>query len=208
MRAVRFNFKDLPVSERIQLVEDIWDSIAEEAPEGPRLTVPVQPRAAKKVRFHILTEGVVIPAGATYRVRTPIEQMFRGDGFQKVVEFRSFNGQFPYLRLKHPETSVRRLDIEKLAVTALPFHPPAAVVNNFVGALEFTSDSIWFKNTHVWMPGSKAAGSRFGWPGNISHRIARMPLFDRIIFHAGSMNSAVFAPSALPNSSCSSHSQG
>jgi putative addiction module component (TIGR02574 family) len=24
------NFKDLPISERIQLVEDIWDSIAEE----------------------------------------------------------------------------------------------------------------------------------------------------------------------------------
>ena len=27
-------FKSLPVSERIQLVEDIWDSIAEETPEG------------------------------------------------------------------------------------------------------------------------------------------------------------------------------
>ena len=27
-------FKSLPVSERIQLVEDIWDSIAEDTPEG------------------------------------------------------------------------------------------------------------------------------------------------------------------------------
>ena len=26
------NFKDLPISERIQLVEDIWDSIAAETP--------------------------------------------------------------------------------------------------------------------------------------------------------------------------------
>ena len=82
----------------------------------------------------------------------------RGDGYQKVIEFRSFNGQIPYLRLKHPDTKIRRLEIEKLAVTALPFHPPAAVVNNFIGTLEFTSDSIWFKDAHVWMPGSKAAG--------------------------------------------------
>src|SRR5215203_2301313 len=82
----------------------------------------------------------------------------RGDGFQKIIEFRSFTGQIPYLRLAHPDTKVRRLDIAKLSLTALPFHPPAAVVNNFVGTLEFTSDSIWFKNTHVWMPGSKAAG--------------------------------------------------
>jgi hypothetical protein len=82
----------------------------------------------------------------------------RGDGYQKIVEFRNFNGQIPYLRLKHPDTKVRRLEIAKLSVTALPFHPPAAVVNNFVGNLEFTSDSIWFSNAHVWMPGSKAAG--------------------------------------------------
>lgn len=27
-------YKSLPVSERIQLVEDIWDSIAEETPDG------------------------------------------------------------------------------------------------------------------------------------------------------------------------------
>ena len=31
-------------------------------------------------------------------------------------------------------------------------------MNNFIGTLDFTSDSIWFKNAHVWMPGSKAAG--------------------------------------------------
>jgi putative addiction module component (TIGR02574 family) len=32
MNASSLNFKDLPISERIQLVEDIWDSIAEETP--------------------------------------------------------------------------------------------------------------------------------------------------------------------------------
>jgi translocation and assembly module TamB len=82
----------------------------------------------------------------------------RDSGYQKVIEFRSMNAAIPYLRLKHPDTKVRRLEIAKASVVALPFHPPAAVVNNFVGALDFTSDSIWFRNTHIWMPGSKAAG--------------------------------------------------
>jgi len=90
------------------------------------------------------------------RERVKIEQ--RGDGYQKIVEFRQFNGAIPYLRLKHPDTDVRRLEIDSVSVTALPFHPPAAVINNFVGILEFTGDSIWFDDARVWMPGSKAAG--------------------------------------------------
>ena len=91
----------------------------------------------------------------------------RDSGYQKVIEFRSANAAIPYLRLKQPDTKVRRLEIEKASVVALPFHPPAAIVNNFVGALEFTSDSIWFKDTHVWMPGSKAAGDgRYNFDNN------------------------------------------
>ncbi len=31
-----FNYRDLPIAERLQLVEDIWDSIAEEANARPR----------------------------------------------------------------------------------------------------------------------------------------------------------------------------
>jgi putative addiction module component (TIGR02574 family) len=34
MNAATLNFKTLPISERIQLVEDIWDSIAEETPSS------------------------------------------------------------------------------------------------------------------------------------------------------------------------------
>jgi len=34
MSTVILNFKELPISERIQLVEDIWDSIAEETLGG------------------------------------------------------------------------------------------------------------------------------------------------------------------------------
>ncbi|HUQ84385.1 MAG TPA: translocation/assembly module TamB domain-containing protein [Gemmatimonadaceae bacterium] len=97
----------------------------------------------------------VIEDAVSGKLRPVVER--RGAGFQKVIEFRNFNGQFPYLRLAQTDTKVRRLEIAKLSVTALPFHPPAAIVNNFIGALEFTSDSIWFKDAHVWMPGSKAA---------------------------------------------------
>ena len=32
MNTTTLNFKELPISERIQLVEDIWDSIAAETP--------------------------------------------------------------------------------------------------------------------------------------------------------------------------------
>src|SRR5207253_5214751 len=87
----------------------------------------------------------------------------RGPGYQKIVEFRQMNVAIPYLRLAQTGTHVRRVEIAKASVVALPFHPPAAVVNNFVGALDFTGDSIWFKDVHLWMPGSKAAGDgRYG----------------------------------------------
>ena len=43
-------------------------------------------------------------------------------------------------------------------MVALPFHPPAATVSNLAGALEFNSDSIWFKNLQVGLPGSRAGG--------------------------------------------------
>lgn len=82
----------------------------------------------------------------------------RGGGLQKVIEFRDLTGELPYLRLQHPDTRVRQLQVSKLSGVALPFHPPAAVVNNFVGTLQFNSDSIWFKNANVSMPGSKATG--------------------------------------------------
>lgn len=43
-------FKSLPVSERIQLVEDIWDSIAEETPDGA-LHLTASERAELNARF-------------------------------------------------------------------------------------------------------------------------------------------------------------
>jgi putative addiction module component (TIGR02574 family) len=49
MSTVPLNFKELPISERIQLVEDIWDSIAEETP-GP-LQLSTEERAELHRRY-------------------------------------------------------------------------------------------------------------------------------------------------------------
>ena len=38
MNTITFNFKALPVTERIELVEDIWNSIAEETAGGLQLS--------------------------------------------------------------------------------------------------------------------------------------------------------------------------
>src|ERR1700750_1994776 len=38
---------------------------------------------------------------------------------------------------------------------------------------------------------SRYAGSRFGWPGYISHSTARMALFDSSVFHSGSIHIVV-----------------
>jgi len=43
MNIATLNFRGLPISERIQLVEDIWDSIADETPS--QLDLPSADRA-------------------------------------------------------------------------------------------------------------------------------------------------------------------
>jgi translocation and assembly module TamB len=109
-----------------------------------------------KDRYTGASRDSILAAAVGGKERTVVER--RGDGYQKVIEFRSFNGEIPYLRLAHPDTHVRELQVAKLSMIALPFHPPAAVVNDFAGTLDFTGDSIWFKNARVAMPGSKAVG--------------------------------------------------
>ena len=55
-------FKSLPVSERIQLVEDIWDSIAEET-AGMSLQVAASEQAELNARFtaHLLDPQSSVP---------------------------------------------------------------------------------------------------------------------------------------------------
>ena len=53
---------------------------------------------------------------------------------------------------------------------------------------------------HAPGSGSLAAGNRLGWPGNSCHRIGKIALFDRIIFHAGSNHIVGMTGSSAPSS--------
>lgn len=55
-------FKSLPVSERIQLVEDIWDSIAEETPGGAlHLTATEQAELQTRYAAHLDDPQTSVP---------------------------------------------------------------------------------------------------------------------------------------------------
>lgn len=55
-------FKSLPVSERIQLVEDIWDSIAEETPGGTlHLTTSEQAELNTRYAAHLADPVTSVP---------------------------------------------------------------------------------------------------------------------------------------------------
>jgi translocation and assembly module TamB len=86
-----------------------------------------------------------------------------GSGYQKVVELRDLTARVPLLRLKHPRFKDRLAQIASLRTVALPFRPPAAIVNDLVGNLTFNNDSLWWKDIAVRMPGSTLRGhGRYG----------------------------------------------
>ena len=55
------NFKDLPISERIQLVEDIWDSIAEETPVSLQLSAADRAELQRRIAAHQADPSSSIP---------------------------------------------------------------------------------------------------------------------------------------------------
>ena len=55
------NFKDRPVSERIQLVEDIWDSIAEETPVPLQLSAADRAELQRRIAAHQADPSSSIP---------------------------------------------------------------------------------------------------------------------------------------------------
>ena len=61
MSAVTLNFKELPISERIQLVEDIWDSIAEETPSALRLSPEERAELHRRYAAHQAEPSSSIP---------------------------------------------------------------------------------------------------------------------------------------------------
>ena len=80
-------------------------------------------------------------------------------GFQKVVELQKMYGEFPVARISDPAyRSTRLVEVAALRTLAFPFRPPAADIRNVVGRFEFNDDSVWWKNAHVQLPGSKMRG--------------------------------------------------
>ena len=55
------NFKELPISERIQLVEDIWDSIAEETPVSLHLSTTDRAELQRRLAAHKADPSSSIP---------------------------------------------------------------------------------------------------------------------------------------------------
>lgn len=52
MNTALLNFKELPISERIELVEDIWDSIAEETPGQLQLSQQDRAELHRRLSAH------------------------------------------------------------------------------------------------------------------------------------------------------------
>ncbi len=46
------DFRDLSIAERVQLVEDIWDSIVVEAPESVPLSAPQREELRRRLAAH------------------------------------------------------------------------------------------------------------------------------------------------------------
>jgi putative addiction module component (TIGR02574 family) len=61
MNTVTLNFKTLPISERIQLVEDIWDSIAEETPSSLNLSDAERAELHKRFSAHQTNPSSGVP---------------------------------------------------------------------------------------------------------------------------------------------------
>ena len=61
MNTASFNFRELPISERLQLVEDIWDSIAEETPSPLQLSREDRAELQRRLAEHQANPSSSIP---------------------------------------------------------------------------------------------------------------------------------------------------
>lgn len=61
MNTATLNFRELPISERIQLVEDIWDSIADETPNQLDLSTADRAELHRRLEAHQADPSSGIP---------------------------------------------------------------------------------------------------------------------------------------------------
>ncbi|MEX2152407.1 MAG: translocation/assembly module TamB domain-containing protein [Gemmatimonadaceae bacterium] len=90
--------------------------------------------------------------------RVMVIPMAGGRGFQKVVELREITARAPLLRITQPGFHDRLAQIASLRMVALPFRPPAAIVNDLLGNITFNNDSVWWSDVAVRMPASSLRG--------------------------------------------------
>jgi len=81
------------------------------------------------------------------------------EGYQKISKFHHIDAKLPLLRLEDPGYRTRRADVAQLSMIAEPFRPPTATVKSLAGGFDFTSDSVWWQDVKVVMPGSNLIGS-------------------------------------------------
>lgn len=86
--------------------------------------------------------------------RTAIRQV--PGGYQRVTDLKAIAAQIPLFRLKDPDDKTKRIEIATLQMAAAIFLPPVAEVRDLRGVIEFRSDSIWFNDLNLVMPGSRA----------------------------------------------------
>ena len=61
MSSPAIDFRALSIAERIQLVEDIWDSIATDAPESVALTTAQREELRRRVAAHDADPNSTVP---------------------------------------------------------------------------------------------------------------------------------------------------
>ena len=80
-------------------------------------------------------------------------------GYQKISKFHDVDARLPLLRIADPAFKTRRADVASLSMVAEPFRPPVARVRSLAGGFDFDSDSLWWQDVKVTMPGSRMVGS-------------------------------------------------
>ncbi len=79
------------------------------------------------------------------------------NGYQRVQEYRDLTGSFPLLSIADPSRKgFRHIEVGSLQLTGLPFRPPAVQVRQARGAVDLTTDSLWFRNVTAELPASRA----------------------------------------------------
>ena len=92
----------------------------------------------------------------------------RAPGYQKIVELRSLTAQAPLLRITQPGFKERLAQIVSLQTIALPFRPPAAIVNDLAGNLRFNNDS------KLYSPGIGDCDGGFLTADDLEHDVLRL----------------------------------